>query len=218
MSDDPTVPGKPSSRRGAAAMLALALLGAALALLGAGQTWAHGTVSFQATHLGVSASGHDVSGAPSALALVGLAAAVAVFAVRGVARYAVGALLALAGAGAAVAALLGAGSSAALDEKAGRAVGLTSAAAQGVTHTVWPWPTALGGLLILAAGVVALARGRDWPGMSSRYEAPGAAARPGRAPAPPAQTPADLWKALDRGEDPTEPAADPADAPARRRA
>jgi uncharacterized membrane protein (TIGR02234 family) len=192
------------SRRSLALMLLLAVLGAAVVLLAVGQTWARGSVDVQGTGIGVSTSGSGITGLPGALALVGLAASVAVFAVRGLGRVAVGLLLALAGAGAAVSALLAVGDTAALDRNAARAAGLTRATATAVGHTGWPWVAALGGVLLLLAGLLVLARGRDWPGMSSRYEAPGAGPkRPGR-PAPATETPADLWKALDRGEDPTD--------------
>ena len=195
-------------RRSLALMLLLTVLGAAVVLLAAGQTWAHGSVAFQATRLKVSASGSETSGLPGALALVALAAAVAVFTVRGVGRAVVGALLALAGAGVAVTALVAATGDGALDSKAARAVGLTKATATGVDHTLWPWVGALGGVLLLLGGLLVLARGRDWPGMSSRYDAPGkATGRPRGAAAkratPDQETPADLWKAMDRGEDPT---------------
>jgi hypothetical protein len=53
-----------------------------------------------------------------------------------------------------------------------------------------------GGVLLAAAGLLTIARGRRWPGMSARYD------RPGAAP-PTGDDPASLWKALDRGDDPT---------------
>nr|WP_225447458.1 TIGR02234 family membrane protein [Streptacidiphilus sp. PB12-B1b] len=193
-------------RRSLALMLLFAVVGAAVVLLAAGRTWARGEVAFQSSVLHVSATGSQTTGLPSALALVALASAVAVFAVRGNARRLVGGLLALAGA-AVVAACVGAATgSAALDRRAAAAVGLSTATAGHVTHAAWPWAGAAGGVLLLLAGLLVIARGRDWPGMSSRYEAPerrrvgaGTAAAANR----PDHTPADLWKALDRGEDPT---------------
>ena len=63
---------------------------------------------------------------------------------------------------------------------------------------------AVGGVLILLAGLLALRYGRLWPGMSGRYERGGAPARPRRRAQPvDPDRPEDLWKALDRGEDPT---------------
>nr|WP_037581600.1 TIGR02234 family membrane protein [Phaeacidiphilus oryzae] len=197
-------------------MLLLLVVGAALALVAAGQSWAHGSVDLEGTPISIQVSGSDVSGVPSALALVGLAAAVAVFATRRAGRYAMGVLVVLAGAGTAFSAVSGSGGGAALDDKAGNAMGITTATASHVGHTAWPWVSALGGILLLLAGVVILLAGRRWPGMSARYDAPGKDVRPGGkggqagaagtgdtggkgAPG----TPADIWKALDRGEDPS---------------
>ncbi|WP_042367160.1 Trp biosynthesis-associated membrane protein, partial [Streptacidiphilus neutrinimicus] len=127
------------------------------------------------------------------------------------ARQLLGGLVALAGAGAVFAATAALGSeTGALDEKAARSVGLTEVAVGSVTHSAWPWFAALGGVLVVGAGVLTVLRGAAWPGMSARYDAPAgkrSAAGPRRgaaAKAPAGQaTPADLWKALDRGEDPT---------------
>ena len=201
-------------RRSLALMLACSVLGAAVALLAAGRTWARGDVSFQRAVLHVTATGSQTTGVPSALALVGLASAVAVFAVRGFGRRLLGALLALAGAGVVEVCVTAATGTAALDRRAAAAVGLSTAAANHVTHSVWPWAGVVGGLLLVAAGLLVITRGRDWPGMSSRYDAPvrrrvvgpgtAATAGPGRSRPQAEQTPADVWKALDRGEDPTE--------------
>ncbi|MFC1416879.1 TIGR02234 family membrane protein [Streptacidiphilus cavernicola] len=206
---EPATPAAPrrGGMRSLAAMLLCSVAGATVVLVAAGQTWAHGSAAFQSSLLKVSATGSETSGLPGALALVGLASAVAVFAVRGPARKLLGLLLALAGAGTVASALASATATGALDERAARAIGLTRATATGVGHTGWPWAAALGGVLLLLAGLLVVARGRDWPGMSSRYDAPGAAGTPAparrRAAAPGPETPADLWKAMDRGEDPT---------------
>ena len=201
-------------RRSLALMLACSVLGASVALLAAGRTWAHGEVPFQRVMLQVSATGSQTTGVPSALALVGLASAVAVFAVRGFGRRLLGALLAIAGAGVVEVCVTAATGDAALNRRASAAVGLSTATAVHVSHSFWPWAGVIGGLLLVVAGVLAITRGRDWPGMSSRYDAPtgrrvvgpGAAATagPGRDRPSAEQTPADVWKALDRGEDPTE--------------
>ena len=207
---DAAAPAQPSpDRRSLGLMLLFAVVGAAVVLLSVGQTWARGSVAFQDSTLHISASGSQTTGVPSALALVGLAAAVAVFAVRGFGRRLVGALLALAGAGAAAVSIGAATGSAALDHRAAAAVGLSQATVGQVSHAAWPWLAALGGVLLLLAGVLVITRGRDWPGMSSRYEAPtgrrvvapGAAAKRTAGTEP--SSPNDLWKALDRGEDPT---------------
>lgn len=191
-----------SSRSSLAAALFLGAVGAVVVLLAAGQIWAEGEAAVGGGSLPLDAEGSDVTGVPTALAIVGLAALVAVFAVRSAGRLLVSALLALSGAGAALAAFLGASDSAALDEKAAQTTGDTAATVDALTHTAWPYATAVGGLLILLAGLLALRYGRQWPAMSGRYERDGTP-RPRKAAVVDPDRPEDLWKALDRGEDPT---------------
>lgn len=195
----------PGGRRSLAAALLLGALGATVVLLSAGQTWAEGTAAVGGGTVPVQADGGAVTGVPTALAIVGLAALVAVFAVRRAGRTLVSGLLALSGAGAAVAAFLGASDSDALDAEAARITGDTAAAVAGLTHTAWPYVTAGGALLILLAGLLALRFGTSWPAMGGRYERAGAAraGRPAPRTAAAPERPEDLWKALDRGEDPT---------------
>ncbi|TXS50974.1 TIGR02234 family membrane protein [Streptomyces sp. t39] len=190
------------SRRSLAAALLLGAVGATVVLLAAGRTWAEGTASVGGGTVALDAKGGDVTGVPTALAIVGLAALVAVLAARRGGRLLVSGLLALSGAGATAAALLGASDTEALDAKAARTTGDAAAAVDALTHTAWPYVTAAGGLLILLAGVLALRYGRLWPTMSGRYERDGTP-RPRRAAAVDPDRPEDLWKALDRGEDPT---------------
>ncbi|KKD04363.1 TIGR02234 family membrane protein [Streptomyces sp. WM6386] len=187
--------------------LAVALLsgalGAAVALLATRQQWSQGTATVAGGDFPLTARGSDVTGVPAALAIVGLAALVAVFAVRKAGRFAVAALLALSGAGIVAASLLGADDSSALDEQAAKASGDASATVAALSHTAWPYVAAVGGALILLAGLLALRYGRMWPAMSGRYERSGAP-RPVRRPkAADPDRPEEMWKALDRGEDPT---------------
>ncbi|MFI1399160.1 TIGR02234 family membrane protein [Streptomyces sp. NPDC020681] len=191
-----------SGRRSLAAALFLGAVGATVVLLASGQTWAEGTAAVGGGSIPLDADGSDVTGVPTALAIVGLAALVAVFAVRRAGRLLVSALLALSGAGAAVAAYLGASDSDALDERAAQTTGDTAATVDALTHTAWPYITAVAGLLILLAGLLALRYGKLWPAMSGRYERDGTP-RPRKAPVVDPDRPEDLWKALDRGEDPT---------------
>ncbi|MFJ8662975.1 TIGR02234 family membrane protein [Streptomyces sp. NPDC093795] len=190
-------------RRSLAAALLLGALGATVVLLSAGQIWAEGTASVGGGTVPVEADGGSVTGVPTALAIVGLAALFAVFAVRRTGRTLVAALLALSGAGAALAAVLGASDSAALNAEAARISGDTAAAVAGLTHTVWPYVTAAGAVLILLAGLFALRFGKSWPAMGGRYERSGAPRAGSKAPTTDPDRPEDLWKALDRGEDPT---------------
>lgn len=78
-------------------------------------------------------------------------------------------------------------------------------AATSVSPTGWYVTAAVASVLALLVLAVAWRRAPGWPTMSSRYDAP--AARPTVDPATAA--PLDLWKALDEGHDPTDPA-DPA--------
>ncbi|MEU9729896.1 TIGR02234 family membrane protein [Streptomyces sp. NPDC048002] len=177
-------------------------LGAAVALLATRQNWSQGTATVAGGGFPLTATGSDVTGVPASLAIVGLAALVAVFAVRRLGRVLVAALLALSGAGTVAAALLGAGDSSALDEKAAQTTGDTAATVAALSHTAWPYVAAVGGALMLLAGLLALRYASVWPAMSSRYERSGAP-KPRKAPTVDPDRPEDLWKALDRGEDPT---------------
>ncbi|MFD3520399.1 TIGR02234 family membrane protein [Streptomyces sp. NPDC058653] len=207
-----------ATRRRAGRSLGIALLlgaaGCAVVLIASGQTWAEGSAAVAGARVSLHAGGRDVTGVPAALAIAGLAALVAVFAVRTGGRLLVSALLTLSGAGAAVAAFIGAGDSSALDDRAARTTGDTAATVAALTHTAWPYVTAAGGVLILLAGLLALRYGSHWPTMSGRYERDGTpraarvrgpSARPAKAGGPAADPdrPEDIWKALDRGEDPT---------------
>jgi uncharacterized membrane protein (TIGR02234 family) len=203
-----SAPDAPGSRRSLGAALLLGALGAAVVLLASGQTWARGSAAVGGGSVPLVAGGRDVTGVPAALAVVGLAALVAVFAVRRAGRLLVSLLLALSGAGAAASAFLSASDSTALDDKARQTTGDTAATVDALTHTAWPYVTAVGSALILLAGLLALRYARNWPAMSGRYER-GAGTKGGQDGAAPRRRsfdpdrPEDLWRALDRGEDPT---------------
>ncbi|MFD6417978.1 TIGR02234 family membrane protein [Streptomyces sp. NPDC060194] len=200
---DAPAPDSRGSRRSLAAALLLGAVGATVVLIASRQTWAEGRAAIPGGSLPQSVSGGDVTGAPAALAIVGLAALVAVFAVRRTGRVLVSALLALSGAGIVLAAALGASDTSALDEKAATVSGDPSATIDALSRTPWPWVVVGGGVLILLAGLLALRHGRSWPSMGGRYERDGSPrASRARAPRDP-ERPEEMWKALDRGEDPT---------------
>ncbi|WP_030707256.1 TIGR02234 family membrane protein [Streptomyces sp. NRRL F-2580] len=205
---EPEAPDSRSARRSVAAALLLGALGATVVLLASGRTWARGTTAIGGDSLQLTADGRAVTGLPAALAIVGLAALVAVFAVRGRSRLLVSGLLALSGLGAALSALFGSDGRRALDAEAARTTADSAAHAAALTQTTWPYVTAAGAVLILAAGLLALRFGRGWPSMGGRYERDGSPRRRTVAAVDP-DRPEDLWKALDRGEDPTtDPGAD----------
>ena len=127
-----------------------------------------------------------------------LACLAAVIATRGVVRRVAGVLLALLGVLIAAAATMSVRHAHVAAAAAARS--LATAGAPRLTMAAFPWwaAAAVGGLLIVAAGVLAAWRGPRWPGMSGRYDRPGG---------PPQATgdPAAAWDALDRGTDPTVP-------------
>ncbi|GAB3491629.1 Trp biosynthesis-associated membrane protein [Nocardiopsis coralliicola] len=189
-----------ASRRGYTAAVAAAALGAAALIAATGQVWAHGTVEMpgRLAAAPVEAGGADLVPAASGLGWAGLAALAAVFSTRGRARMAVGAAMALLAAGALAALWTGTRGSrvaAALADEA------ASGRAPSDVEVAWVWPAAAaaGAALIALAGLAVSVRGPGWPGMGSRYDRHGTAAR---RPAGPAD-PADLWKSLDGGDDPT---------------
>ncbi|GAA3451214.1 Trp biosynthesis-associated membrane protein [Dactylosporangium matsuzakiense] len=166
-----------NGRRGLTTTAAACAVAAALVLLAATRSW-QDLVTAQPAPLPPMTehrTGTDIAPWLPALAVVALAGAGALFATRAAARLVVGVLLVLAGLGTAVASLV------TLDDH---------------VKVAWPLLATLGGLIVLAAGVVTIRAGRSWPGMSARYE------RPTQRKATVSQH--DLWDALDRGEDPTE--------------
>ena len=191
----------------AAALLAAA--GAGLILASDGRGWASATVT-SPIRLNVQTSGSSLTSLPYALGLAGLAGAVALFAVRRIGRYLVGAVLLGAGGGtvAAVAANLGRLDSAQLARTAEQTLGASAAQLGPVSNTAWPYVTLVGGVLVALAGGLTLVRGHSWAGLSSRYERhqtqTGPTATPTETPAPTAEPSArELWDALNRGTDPT---------------
>ncbi|MEO3812876.1 Trp biosynthesis-associated membrane protein [Sphaerisporangium sp. B11E5] len=192
------------ARRALAGFVVAGAAGAGVALIAGGRTWAtaqfFGAPGVRAAPVEV--AGNDLVPALGPLALAAFAAVVAVLATRGVWRSVVGAVVALCGAALAVSALRGA--------SAGQVVAVarervTLAAGEQVTvATTWLWPAlaALGGAALAGAGVVAVLRGRRWPGMSTRYDRP--VGGTGDGPRTPHEGDRGLWEALDRGEDPTD--------------
>jgi Tryptophan-associated transmembrane protein (Trp_oprn_chp) len=76
-------------------------------------------------------------------------------------------------------------------------VGLATAVLSLTTASLWPAVCAAGGVLIALAGLATATNHKAWPAMGARYERP--SAKTERKPV----SQAELWDALDRGEDPT---------------
>jgi len=151
------------------AVLASALAGA-LALLAGGQTWQQVTVTRQPP---LPSSVEDLTGsaiAPlvPATGLVLLAAALALFAVHGIARRVVGLLQAVAGAVLVVSGVrvLVRGRTPEVGDLAST-VGVRGADLSGDVHAAWPVIAVLGGVLGVLAGLVVVLRSRAWPAMAS---------------------------------------------------
>src|SRR5699024_798448 len=130
----------------------------------------------------------------------GLAGIAGLYAARGWARRLIGVLVAGGGVFSLVA-VWGARRSeslvAAIGEHATGAAGAAQVTGDPGLHTAGPAMAAVGAGLPLLSGLVAAVRAPAWPGMGTRYDR-GAAPRPHQA-----ETPSDLWKSLDAGDDPT---------------
>lgn len=179
-----------SRSRELAAAVGLCLLGAALVLLALSRPWLTlrlGAAPPLPSRRVDIRGAHLVPGA-RALGLLGLAGVAALPATRRLGRVLVGLLLVGAGAG------VVADIARALADPRAALVRSGSPAQDGAGLGVWPWVAIAGAVLIGAAGLLAVVRGRRWSELSARYDAP-SAPRPQREPS--------LWEQLDRGEDPT---------------
>ncbi len=176
--------------------------GAALMLAASGQVWVSGLLSSPGpvASVAVDLTGSDLTGALSGLALAGLAGIAGLYAARSWARRAVGLLVAACGVFA-LTAVWSATRPAALTDAVVDLAADTAGAAHGAgtpeLHALGPAMGAAGAVLLILTGVVAVLRAPAWPGMGNRYDRD-AAPRPRLA-----ETPADLWKSLDAGDDPT---------------
>ena len=195
--------------------MAVAVVGSAvaggLALSTGGQTWLTATVARPEPLPPVTEqlTGSELAPLVPAGGLVLLAAAVALVAVRGAGRVLVGLLAAVAGG------VLGwSGLRTLLTDVDVTAAEVVGSGTPGSTLTAelsgaWPVLALVAGQLAVAAGLLTVLRGRAWPGMGRRYERSAAVA-----PAPTRRQTdedraLDAWRALDRGEDPTEGSAEP---------
>ncbi len=188
-------------RRPGPRLLGLAVAGlvvAAAALWGASRgTWL--TATWEVPLRGrvvATAVGADTEPILVPWALLALAAIGGLLATSGWGRRAVGVVVGVAGLWALLRAVSGLAAPApsqlpAPARQAGQALGVE-------VTLVWPLLAALGGLLLLAVGVLVAARGSLMPRLGARYDAPGGSAR-----ARPHDDERGLWEALDAGEDPT---------------
>jgi uncharacterized membrane protein (TIGR02234 family) len=189
----------PSARRQYGAALAGGAAGAGLVLLAVRQQWAQAvfTPPKPFPQQVIDVSGGDLVPVAGALGIAALACLAAVIATRGVARRATGVLLALFGAGAAVALGTSVSAASVLSVAASKvgspgaaadsgAVGSTTSGSAGsgsnvvslvgttghaiMSGTPWRLAVLAGALLVVAAGVATAWRGPRWPVMSARYD------------------------------------------------
>ena len=173
----------------------LGLAGAALAAVAGTREWATSSGDAAGIQVEAAVTGSDTAPLVSTLALVALAAWGVLLVLRGRVRRIVAGIGALASAGA-LAALVDAFDGAQNDA-------VEAVMDRGATGDVfvtslggWYYAAGVGAVLALAALVVAVVRSPRWPAMGSRYDAPSA-----RADTP--VTDEDMWRALDKGQDPT---------------
>lgn len=191
-----------SARRELGAVIVICLVGATAVLLASSAVW--GRVRLVAGEavpvIPVEIQGREAAPTAAALGLLGLAAVAALVATRGLLRQGVGVVLLVAGVVVGVDAT----------RARGRFVDLALASSPGasadtVTTTGWPWLAVAGGVLLVLGGVVTGLRGGRWRPMSPRYDAPGARVPSAGTPLMAGDLDPDAaWRALDRGEDPTE--------------
>jgi uncharacterized membrane protein (TIGR02234 family) len=194
----------PSSRRDLAVAVGLTVIGSALTLLAAGRPWARAVVRqapLPPAH--VALSGRAVAPLAAALGIAALAAVVALLATRNRTRVAVGVVIGIIGAG-----IVGSAASLSTDGiRHGSALRDRAPAAAlrdtSVSVRLEPWRHvgAAGGLIVVAAGLLTVVRGRRWSAMGSRFDAP-TAATPATQPTS-VDDDVDLWARIDRGDDPT---------------
>lgn len=166
-------------------------IGGALALIGSGQPW------WRAAGEGVvlKFSGSQATGGLSqALAIVALAGTLLLLALRTRGRRIIGVLLVLVGVGLAVVGVLGLRPGA--DAIGGQVneVGM----ADTLSATVWPWIFVVSGVLVAIGAVLTMITAGAWPSRSERFRS---GSRTSEVLA--SDDPAELWKAMDAGLDPT---------------
>ncbi|RNL86498.1 Trp biosynthesis-associated membrane protein [Halostreptopolyspora alba] len=185
-------------RREFAAALLGTLAGAAALLAATGQTWAVARVGAAGPTAAaeVNLAGDDTAPVAAAIGWVALAALAALLATKGWARRGLGVLLTAFAGVALLDVWTGTRPAALVRAVAARAT--TEGDVSGpALEPGWPLLAAFGAVLLLGAGATTAIRGAAWPGMGSRYDRHSAPATVR------AGDPAELWKSLDSGADPT---------------
>ncbi|WP_082376969.1 Trp biosynthesis-associated membrane protein [Nocardiopsis sp. NRRL B-16309] len=176
--------------------------GAALLLAAAGRHWVTGVLDVPGpvAPTAIDLTGADLTGTPTGVGWAGLAAVAGLYAARGWVRRAIG-LLTAAGGVLVLASVWSATRPGVLaDTVASHAAasgGTAQVAAEPDLAALGPAMAAAGALALLLSGLLATVRSPAWPGMGTRYDRD-AAPRQHQA-----ETPSDLWRSLDAGDDPT---------------
>ncbi|MFG1701916.1 Trp biosynthesis-associated membrane protein [Nonomuraea sp. M3C6] len=170
-------------------------LGCVLVLFAAGRIWVR---LVEGGADAVAPTGGELGPVLTPVALAGLAGVVAVLATKGVGRRVVGALLALCGAVAAAATWAATNGDTVTGWLRDRNVMHVRTDLPWEIMPLWPAVAAVGAVLMIAGGVVAILRGSRWAGMSARYD------RGADKAGTQARDDKSLWEALDRGDDPTD--------------
>lgn len=169
------------------------VLGGGLAIVAAAQPW------FRAVgqDLSVAITGiESTAGLSQALAVVTLAGTLLMLVLRVRGRRVVAVLLALTGLAIALIGVLRIRPSSEAVLTQVREVSLADQFA--LDATAWPWIFAAAGVLVLGGALLTLVTAGRWPTRADRFEREG----PAR-PVAPTDEPADVWKAMDAGMDPT---------------
>jgi hypothetical protein len=195
-------------------------------LVGSGFAFLAGTRSWWRAlgqRLDVGFSGNQSTGGISqALALVGLAGGLLMLVLGSRGRRVIAAILVLVGGGMATIGLLRLRPSSDAVRTQVRTVSLSDQFS--LVATPWPWLYAAAGLLVTLAAATTLASAGRWPQRLDRFRRgrndPGAVLTPGGTtpPRPPGtqrilDDPADAWRALDAGLDPTADSSDESSGP-----
>lgn len=187
--------------RGYRLALLILLVGAVAVIVAYGRTWTTTVVVDPGLPtVAVTLTGSDLDPVGAALGLVGLAGVAGLIATRRTGRIVTGTALSLAGVAVLALALRFAltwsSATGSADAVARLVAERSGATALGVTTaTSWWLLAAVGGALVAAAGIAAVAVGPTWPMLGRRYDAAD--------PSPAADPTRSAWDRLDDGEDPT---------------
>lgn len=191
-------------RRLYAPVVLLTLAAGGLAFVAAGRTWADATVKAPGlASAEVSVTGADAQPLVSALAVVVVTAALAILAAGPRMRRVIGVLtIVLSVTAIVLVPRAGGGALAdAVRSQASTSPAYTDASSLGdISYAHWDLLAIAAFVLAALLGAATVRLAGQWPTMSSRYDAP--TSRP-KAPVDHELSDTDLWKAMDRGDDPT---------------